>query len=93
MRLDRLNDENPLDLQIDGYTTAKGKGNINRKQANDNPDKSEPNDSIPHQSDRSGNQYAVATNDQDELELLGAAEGDRDENKPSNLSGSVMPPL
>lgn len=62
MKLIELNDDQIIEPP-DKYSIAKRKGNISRKQANNNPDKTEPNDSIPNQVTRSGNQQAISSND------------------------------
>lgn len=90
MKLKRLNEgykeDELFDNSVGKYVRARGRGNINQKQAVDDPDKTE-------QPDRSGNQYAVATDDDDAKDLLGASEGDRDKIKPGNLVGNPSPSI
>jgi len=80
-------DEDELfDNSLSKYVRARGRGNINKKQAEDDPDKTE-------QPDRSGNQTAAATNDKDVKDMVGASEGDRDRNKPGNLVPNPSPSI
>ena len=89
MKLSELNGDEEIEDQlidaVDKYGVEKKKGNITRKQANDNPDKSEPEDSIPHQVDRSGNQQAASSRDQRVRRFVGATGGTRDKIKPTGM--------
>jgi hypothetical protein len=82
MKLKRINEENADEIfnaAVGKYTKAKGQGNINKKQSENNPDKTE-------QPYEPGNQNTPATNDQDKLKLLGAADNSHDKQKPSNIT-------
>jgi hypothetical protein len=85
MKLNELNDDDIEDQLIqsaDKYNIAKTKGNITRKQATDDPDKTTPDDSIPQQPDRSGNQQTAASSSQRVRKFVGATGGSRGKIKP-----------
>jgi len=91
MKLKSINEnfkDELLDNTISKYVQARGRGNINRKQATDNPNKTVHPDNADdiEQPDRSGNQTTTSTNDSDVKDMVGASEGDRDRNKPKNLA-------
>jgi len=76
MKLKSINEDDYEDVKkfhdaIDKYTSARGKGNINKNKSEGNPDKTD----LP---DRSGNQSAVSTNKNSAKKLLGAAGNSRD---------------
>lgn len=83
MKLHTLNENHKEDEEfddaLDKYRIAKGRGNINKHQAEDDADKTE-------QPDRSGNQYTPATTDKDKLDLLGASGNSKDKQSPPNLT-------
>lgn len=99
MRLKFLNEgykeDELFDNSLSKYVRARGKGNINRKQATDNPDKTVHPDNADDikQPDRSGNQHTTATTDKDANDLLGASGNSRDKQKASNLVGNPSTPL
>lgn len=89
MKLSELNDGEEIEDQlinaVDKYGVEKKKGNISRKQANDNPNRSEPDDSIPHQTDRSGNQQTASNNNSRIRKFVGATGGTKDKIKPTGV--------
>lgn len=93
MKLNFLNEtyeeDEIFDQALGKYVKARGAGNINKKQAIDDPDKDDSDDSMPNQTDRSGNQTAPGTNDPENRKFLGASGNSRDKQSPPNLAGQA----
>lgn len=93
MKLSFLNENYEEDQIFDNalgkYVKYRGSGNINQKQAVDDPDKDASDDSIPDQTDRSGNQAAPGTNDPEKRKFLGVSGNSRDKQSPPNLIGNA----
>ena len=93
MKLKFLNEDHEEDELFDNalgkYVKHRGAGNINQKQAVDDPDKDNSDDSMPNQTDRSGNQSAPGTNDPRKRQFLGMAGNSRDKQSPPNLVGNA----
>ena len=90
MKLSTLNEnqeeDDIFDNSLGKYVKARGMGNINQKQAVDDPDKDDSNNTMPKQTDRSGNQAAPGTNDPNKEKLLGTSGNSRDKQSPPNLT-------